>query len=487
MCGIVGFITTESKLGEVDRSKFLKQALIVDTLRGDDSTGIFGVAHESRYETTAPYWFKQVGAGHDFVDSKEYWENFYDVEEYRCVVGHNRAATMGSVDAKNAHPFSEGPITLVHNGTLTSTHVLPSPMSSFDGVTVDSHAIAHNLATHSVEDVVENLYGAFALVWHDGRDDSVNVVRNTKRPLHFALGQDGKTLFFMSEGEMLHMLGNRCRLGLKDIYYPTEGQFLKWGPDTPLDSPEVKELDLYEDRWPSYNTTGSGYVSGYNSGGYQYDWRDDVDYGYNSPGKSVARSETENYLLLGGRRQAIPMLLQEALLEHDVTVEDRLRFTMQSSGLNMQDSERVYVTGVVEGTHKAILYNCHRTTVATRASEDWTVRVIGVKLDGHGEPWFICKLMSTFVNPVQLTSNNGGTCIVDDKGRAMMGYKESGMVPGRDGLMISASDFYTETADGCVMCRKIVPWIDAYDIVWVDEGPICPNCDERLYEAQKGE
>ena len=96
MCGIVGWITNESKVGEMDRSKFLKQALIIDTLRGDDSTGVFAVGHEKMFDDGTAYWIKQLGGGFEFTESKEYWENFVDVSGYRCVVGHNRAATMGS-------------------------------------------------------------------------------------------------------------------------------------------------------------------------------------------------------------------------------------------------------------------------------------------------------------------------------------------------------------------------------------------------------
>lgn len=476
MCGIVGFITTETKVGEIDRARFLKQALIIDTLRGDDSTGVFGVGHEPFYEDGSAYYCKQVGTGSEFVESKSYWEQMYDVSPYRSVVGHNRAATVGSVDTASAHPFQVGAITMVHNGTLTNANVLPSPMSSLDGVTVDSHAIAHNLNLHSVEDVVENLYGAFALVWHDARDDSMNVVRNSKRPLHFSMGQGGKTLFFMSEGEMLHLLDRRIKLNLKDIYYPNEGQLLKWLPDTPLVSPEVRTLDLYEDNWNSrYQASHASQMHNAASYGYgtyddEYAWEED------SP-KALAPSERENHIFVGGRSQAVPMLLQEAMMQHDVVTEDRLRFTPQHRVPNPQDEARVMITGSMEGK-KAVLYSLQDgTATVDRMSSDWTVRVIAVKLSAIGEPWFICRLVSTFVNPSTLTSQFDTPLLVDKRGNVQMPNR----VPGYNGELVSHADFIAQVIDGCVMCHHYIGVRDAHDLVWVGEGAICPNCDDRQY------
>ncbi len=414
MCGIVGYITVPGKTGVNDRSKFLRQALIIDTLRGDDSTGVFAVGHENlfEYKDCSPYWLKQVGGGHDFVDTKEYWENFVDVEPYRCVVGHNRAATVGSVDADSAHPFQEGPITLVHNGTLTSTHGLPTSLHQLKEVTVDSHAICHNLALHGVEEVVKELHGAFALVWHDARDDSINVVRNSQRPLHFALDKTGKTLYFMSEGEMLSLLDGRIKLGLSSIHYPGEGVYLKWLKDTPLDQPITKELELY-DYWSgrlsaayttkrgswidAWNGSGGGY-GGYNSYDEDYysdSWRHDL------PPKSPARDPKENWVSVGGRRKEVPMLLQEKLMDEDVTVEDRFEFTPHSVGPSLRDPSRQYVIGDIPGVGNGIIYSVSANTASSQ-SKRWTVRIVGVKKARDGKRWFICRLMATFVTPNQI-------------------------------------------------------------------------------------
>lgn len=504
MCGIVGFITTETKKGENDRAKFLKQALIIDTLRGDDSTGAFGVGHNKFFDDGTAYWYKALGGGEHFVDQKEYWENFADVSPYRCVVGHNRAATMGSVDTDSAHPFQEGPITLVHNGTLTSTYHLPRSLAELGKeVEVDSHAICHNLATHSVEEVVAGLYGAFALVWHDARDDSINVVRNSKRPLHFGLNKTKDTLYFMSEGEMLSLLDARIGLGISSIHYPTEGLYLKWLPDTPLSEPITKELDLFED---NYWQRAGGYSSpNYSRSGAVWPYSDEYDeYGDDVYPKAKAHNERDDWILVGGRRKEVPMLIQEAMLNYDVVVEDRWEMVLQAYGLNPQDNDRMYAVGELLGLGKGIIYSISPTTLnQTGTGSHWTVRIVGMKVDPQGEAWFVCRLVSTFVNPAVLSNpvvrttrkekeDSPGwdddipfTADDDDdeeKMKRCLGYD---VVPGPGGSLISDHDFYHEVADGCVMCHKPISIRDAYDLIWVSEGAICPTCDDRLYVSPR--
>jgi hypothetical protein len=420
MCGIVGFITSETKKGEDSRSKFVTQGLIVDTLRGDDSAGVYGVYHEQPEDRTGPFWCKQVCDGYTFVNEKAYTEHFYDVSQYRAVVAHNRAATVGAVDVDGAHPFVVGPITLVHNGTLVRTSNLPIPMHELDEVTVDSHAIAANLATNSVEEVIESLDGAFTLIWHDARDDSLNVIRNSKRPLHLCAGLKQDTVFFASEGPMLDFLTKRIGVDVGPIYYPKEGQHLKWLPDTPMTAPQVKELDLFANDWGAYGSGGfgsahtTGHYSGYRGTNYSTGYYDEdegewINYadeaawyrpdppkgkGASCPGNVLVLPQ-DNRVNVGGRRKEIPNLLQEALIEYDLLVEDRVSFTPKVDVINDVGEGRMRVFGVLPCGMKAMIYD---TTVGNLAhmNRTWQVRPVGVYVKPSGEPCVIVKLVSVY-------------------------------------------------------------------------------------------
>lgn len=497
MCGIVGFITTETARLERDRSKFMRQSLIIDTLRGDDSTGVFAVGHEQLYDDNSAYWYKQLGAGHDFVESAGYWENLFDTKGYRAVVGHNRAATVGGVTTATAHPFQVGPITLVHNGTLTSTYHLPEPMSSIflpdkqglDTIKceVDSHAIAYNLAHHDVPDVIAALEGAFTLVWHDARDDSVNIIRNNQRPLHMALSKQQDTLFFMSEGEMLHMLDRRLKLDLGAIYYPKPGQWLKWLPDSELDSPEVKDCELYQR--PTYNRYGNG--SAYsNAIGYRYDDEEDYAELYDNGHYSRQMSGTvgnvhsltaDDRVFVGGRKKDVPQVLQEQLLDLDLLVEDRYEFKPKLKDFS---GKKLSVIGEVDGKWKAILYS--QTEASGNVMDrSWTVRPIGAKITAGGEPLLICKMVST----IWIADRRKGNCPLDDAGRRVLGYHdeldrqkmERTTVRGPFSRQVSPDEYRALVHDGCAVCHRMVHICDAEDVVWSIDGQdfVCWDCDAR--------
>jgi glucosamine 6-phosphate synthetase-like amidotransferase/phosphosugar isomerase protein len=93
-------------------------------------------------------------------------------------VGHNRSATKGKINAECTHPFRENHITLVHNGTLTSHKEL------HPNYEVDSRAICHNIAQEGYEETLKKLDGAFALIWFNSKEKTLNFCRNSQRPLY---------------------------------------------------------------------------------------------------------------------------------------------------------------------------------------------------------------------------------------------------------------------------------------------------------------
>lgn len=483
MCGIVGFITKESKKLEVDRSKFLRQGLIVDTLRGDDSTGVMAVGHEPMFDDGSAYWLKQLGNGYDFVNSEDYWSNLYDLKDYRAVIGHNRAATVGGVSADTAHPFQVGPITLVHNGTLRSTYLLPTKMNDIEGVTVDSHAIAWNLANHDTKEVLEALDGAYALVWHDARDDSMNIVRNSERPLHMAHTHQQDTLYICSEGGMLDFLGKRLRLGLKGIYYPQVHQWLKWLPDTPLLEPIVEEID--PDIWGGWGQQHPSRYGGY--GGYGTSWYGDDDDEFEDDipfdkGKSSSPSRTnekDDWVFVGGRKKPVPTKCQEILLEYNLVVESRMRFAPESfrvhPGSTGNEKRCAVVGSFLTSTGEemiGILPNLHENCIKY-LERDWTVRPVAVKVSQDGQPIVQLRLKRLRWESGESESEGEQEAPdTDDKWR----------VPGPWNQPISDMEFLRRTADGCSVCGRFVSITEADDLRWSDDGTkvTCQYCHSPL-------
>ena len=190
MCGIVGVV---GKIDKTARAVF-EQLLIVDSVRGADSTGFVTVKGKD------VDFFKINGDPYFAKESKGYDRTL--LKPSTVLIGHNRYATTGKVNRANAHPFDFPTCIGVHNGTLTNKYEL------LDGnkFEVDSEALYHNIDVRGVDDAVGSATGAWSLVWWDKTDDTINFLRNNERPMTYCLSEDGKTMYFASEGLMLHWI-----------------------------------------------------------------------------------------------------------------------------------------------------------------------------------------------------------------------------------------------------------------------------------------
>ena len=485
MCGIVGYITDETTLGAEKRAKYLAQALTVDVLRGEDSTGVYVVPHEHTDITQRHAgWFKSLASGPDFVDKKEYKDLMMHTADYKYAVGHNRFATMGAIDVDSAHPFQEGPITLVHNGTLDTTYNLPIPMHELDDVDVDSHTICHNLVEHDVDSVVSELCGAFALVWHDSRDDSLNIVRNTKRPLHMARVKNQKTIIFASEGGMLHWIAERNQMQLEDIVYPSAGTYMKFMPDD-LMNPEIRELDLHTG-WSYYDSRPRTTMTPYD---YAYGLGDDYDDDEWEPVGNVRRTPRPKVqegrptrVNVGGRLRPVPLRSQEMLLDVDLLTDEDKRFTPVSWTAVNGDSG--VVSGFfVESGMTAAIYNIKECWFDQYEDVPWTVRPITVKRHDSREPVAICQLRKYKWDGGAVTPNLNA---MDDdipfemeSEPLLLEHQEAEYTyPGPHGTWVTAEKMTEMLSHGCVSCAKPLTLDDAGDVEWVNNGrdPLCYDC-----------
>lgn len=207
MCGLI-FAASKWTLGAVDVDIF-KKMLIADQFRGEHSTGVFSLYHpygKDRYFNVV----KEAMSGSEFANdiafkkavngllhATQVGNTITGINQPRVLFGHNRYATVGAVNAKNAHPFTHGHITLAHNGTLRNQSLLPDH-KRFE---VDSENIAYSVATIGIDETVKKLNGAFALIWYDDNEQTVNFLRNDEREFHL-FEIEGGDWFGCSEEKM---------------------------------------------------------------------------------------------------------------------------------------------------------------------------------------------------------------------------------------------------------------------------------------------
>lgn len=260
MCGLIG--VASSFITAVDM-KWLKHAIIADTLRGPHSTGV-ALCNEEEHLT-----LKKAINGPAFVGMKE-WEDFSRhvltvKAPPAAVLGHNRWATVGNIDDKSAHPFTHGAITGCHNGTLwMHEHLAGGEGKGFD---VDSEAVIYALdKSKNFVDVLEDLPGAFALTWHDKQTNMLHFARNDERDLYIAESKDGHTILWSSEQGMLEWLINRTyeKTGF-NIYQLPIGELTSYDLDASNLAGSCKTIKFTPD--DSYSMSGYGWGWKYSKGG----------------------------------------------------------------------------------------------------------------------------------------------------------------------------------------------------------------------------
>ncbi|MFW3388445.1 UNVERIFIED_CONTAM: hypothetical protein RF648_20880, partial [Kocuria sp. CPCC 205274] len=122
-------------MGTRDVERF-EQMLYMDVVRGEHSTGVFAGFRLDK-DNFAVQIEKAAIASDEYLRSA-YWkrvkemrkphatiQNSWSVTQPKFLVGHNRYATAGAINDRNAHPFNHEHITLVHNGTLDDQSLLP--------------------------------------------------------------------------------------------------------------------------------------------------------------------------------------------------------------------------------------------------------------------------------------------------------------------------------------------------------------------------
>jgi Glutamine amidotransferase domain len=199
MCGLMGLITGATNGFTKNDIDTMTGLLFMTQLRGTDSTGVCAVSNLNESS-----WYKALGTPDKLFESKD-WPTFHGElwTDGRGMFGHCRAATRGTVNIDNAHPFevkrADGTtVTLVHNGTLSEVQTLTGK----DSHDVDSKWLAEMIAEHGADKALGLINGPIATIWHDSADGTINWYRNYERPLFMAKSRDNR-IYLQSEKETM--------------------------------------------------------------------------------------------------------------------------------------------------------------------------------------------------------------------------------------------------------------------------------------------
>lgn len=270
MCGIVGMMG-DFRQAHKDMMRLL---LYLDTLRGEDSTGVSAVRVNGEIDT-----FKLTIPGYDFIRLERFRDHLRLTDD--VWIGHNRFKTTGVVNRLNAHPFEvkdeTGDTILVgaHNGTLSNKWEIPNERQ----FGTDSEALFNHIAEVGIKDAIAKVRGAWSLVWFDFWTDTLNFLRNKERPMCYVMTDDEKVLIFASEDWMIKAAAERCSVKLDKFWFPNEDFWIKFklpehkGPrkiGEPVFEGGLVGAPLQKN-FPAY--ANEGVWSGYNHPGPDKIWR----------------------------------------------------------------------------------------------------------------------------------------------------------------------------------------------------------------------
>lgn len=267
MCGLVGVV---GDLYQQDKRMF-DYMLKLDTVRGPHSTGVAYINNHKREQVRI---VKDAVTPYQLVHNPLYWNGNADKRDaiggdLVALMGHNRWATVGAINAENAHPFEAGKIVGMHNGTLSDFNRKKLVDHEYYGT--DSEALMFNFDFLGVENTIPKIEGAWALTWYNKEEDTFNILRNKERPLYYAWKKNGKVLYYASEYWMIYAAAEKFNIELEDdtVYHIEIDQHYSFKLGKPnefgkhcLTKKELKGYQwqpnvTYSNNWKAANTTNS--------------------------------------------------------------------------------------------------------------------------------------------------------------------------------------------------------------------------------------
>jgi len=212
LCGLFGVIG--KSIGKNEVACFRDLGLI-SSLRGLDSTGLIIVSKAKKNRWNIQYR-KDATDSTNFLYYNKNVSQLLDKTQNVCaIMGHARAATVGTIIPENAHPFHVDKIVGMHNGTIMTLGTKDK---------TDSQHLYENISKMGVQKALDDIVGgaAYALTWVDSVKNEIKILRNYQRPLFCMLAKGNDLLYYASERKFLEIIAERSNRSFHDPHLIAE-------------------------------------------------------------------------------------------------------------------------------------------------------------------------------------------------------------------------------------------------------------------------
>lgn len=224
--------------------------LIFSQVRGPHSTGVASVSRGPDHETKMA---KALGRPDMLIDYDKRYDRVVDFGK-KFILGHNRFATQGKINVKNAHPYNFENIVGCHNGTIPDYRLRELKKGPEDYGT-DSECVLANINEYSLEETFRTLSGAWAFVWFDRRYNTLNFLRDPNRYLCYCYSEDRETIFWASEKGFLDAALTRNKIPYTTVYEVSADAHTRWEiPDVGKPFDKARQRKIVSGVWVSNST-----------------------------------------------------------------------------------------------------------------------------------------------------------------------------------------------------------------------------------------